>query len=205
MKLYNEVGFYRAIVEAKTAAGSALHLKRFTEAVVRRRKFPLDVRVRYIEDVYELFNELWGEVPNNLAHALSSLYMQEDTSGGLSGANKYAPCGKLEYSFFSPRTERRIATEDYFHESAFGDAIENSATYADYLAEENYRVWLEQVLSKSNLRIDEEYVFRKSVLEGVSLREMEGYKGMSKSTLGRRLKDAKHKVQKAITKYGGRG
>lgn len=205
MKLYNEIGFYKAITEAKTAASCALHLKRLTEAVVRRAKFPLDVRVIFIEDVYALYAELWGEVPDNLAHALSSLYMQEDTSGGLSGANKYAPCSNLEYSFFSSRTERRIATEDYFHESAFGDAIENSATYADYLAEENYKVWLEQILAKSNLRIDEDYVFRRSVLEGISLREMEGYKGMSKSTLGRRLKDAKIKVQKAITKYGGRG
>lgn len=203
MALYNDIGYYRAIVEAETKAQCALHLKRFVESVLRRRKFSIDIRGQFVEDAYQLFYELWGEeVPERLANALSTFYMQDDTSGGLSGDEKYAKCSSFEYSFFSYKKEKRIASEDYFNESEFSPMIENSKVYGEYLVDQDYQIWLEEVIDRSNLRPDEEYVFRKNVLQGVSLRKLEGYKGLSKSTLGRRLKDARKKFSKAVKKYG---
>lgn len=203
MPLYNEIGFYRAITEAETAGQCALHLKRFVTVVLKRSKLPAEVRGLFVEEAYELFHKLWGEeVPDTLAHALSTFYMQDDTTGGLSGDNKYAKCSSFEYSFYSYRKEKRIATEDYFLESEFSPMIENSKVYGDYMVDQDYWIWLEEVIDRSNLRPDEEYVFRKNVLEGISLRKLEGYNGLSKSTLGRRLKDARKKFTKAVKKYG---
>lgn len=205
MSLYNSVGYYRAITEAETKAQSALHLKRLVESVLRKRKFPLDIRSQFVEDAYELFYQLWGvDVPERLSNALSSFYLQEDNSGAIGGAGKYAECSSFEYSFFSYKKERRIAQEDYFKESELSPMLENSKKYGDYMKEGDYEVWLEGVIAHCNFREEEEYVFRKSVLEGVTLREMEGYQGMSKSTLGRRLQMARKKFRKAAKKYGGK-
>lgn len=205
MSLYNEVGYYRAITEAETKAQSALHLKRFVESVLRKRKFPLEIRSQFVEDAYELFYQLWGvDVPERLSNALSSFYLQDDNSGAIGGAGKYADCSSFEYSFFSYKKERRIAQEDYFKESELSPMLENSKKYGDYMKEGDYEVWLEGVIAHCNFREEEEYVFRKSVLEGVTLREMEGYQGMSKSTLGRRLQMARKKFRKAAKKYGGK-
>lgn len=205
MSLYNEVGYYRAITEAETKAQSALHLKRFVESVLRKRKFPLEIRSQFVEDAYELFYQLWGvDVPERLSNALSSFYLQDDNSGAIGGAGKYADCSKFEYSFFSYKKERRIAQEDYFKESELSPMLENSKKYGDFMKEGDYEVWLEGVIAHCNFREEEEYVFRKSVLEGVTLREMEGYQGMSKSTLGRRLQMARKKFKKAAKKYGGK-
>lgn len=205
MSLYNEVGYYRAITEAETKAQSALHLKRLVESVLRKRKFPLEIRSQFVEDAYELFYQLWGvDVPERLSNALSSFYLQDDNSGAIGGAGKYADCSSFEYSFFSYKKERRIAQEDYFKESELSPMLENSKKYGDYMKEGDYEVWLEGVIAHCNFREEEEYVFRKSVLEGVTLREMEGYQGMSKSTLGRRLQMARKKFRKAAKKYGGK-
>lgn len=205
MSLYNSVGYYRAITEAETKAQSALHLKRLVESVLRKRKFPLEIRSQFVEDAYELFYQLWGvDVPERLSNALSSFYLQDDNSGAIGGAGKYADCSSFEYSFFSYKKERRIAQEDYFKESELSPMLENSKKYGDYMKEGDYEVWLEGVIAHCNFREEEEYVFRKSVLEGVTLREMEGYQGMSKSTLGRRLQMARKKFKKAAKKYGGK-
>lgn len=205
MSLYNSVGYYRAITEAETKAQSALHLKRLVESVLRKRKFPLEIRSQFVEDAYELFYQLWGvDVPERLSNALSSFYLQDDNSGAIGGAGKYADCSSFEYSFFSYKKERRIAQEDYFKESELSPMLENSKKYGDYMKEGDYEVWLEGVIAHCNFREEEEYVFRKSVLEGVTLREMEGYQGMSKSTLGRRLQMARKKFRKAAKKYGGK-
>lgn len=205
MSLYNNVGYYRAITEAETKAQSALHLKRLVESVLRKRKFPLEIRSQFVEDAYELFYQLWGvDVPERLSNALSSFYLQDDNSGAIGGAGKYADCSSFEYSFFSYKKERRIAQEDYFKESELSPMLENSKKYGDYMREGDYEVWLEGVIAHCNFREEEEYVFRKSVLEGVTLREMEGYQGMSKSTLGRRLQMARKKFRKAAKKYGGK-
>lgn len=205
MSLYNNVGYYRAITEAETKAQSALHLKRLVESVLRKRKFPLEIRSQFVEDAYELFYQLWGvDVPERLSNALSSFYLQDDNSGAIGGAGKYADCSSFEYSFFSYKKERRIAQEDYFKESELSPMLENSKKYGDYMKEGDYEVWLEGVIAHCNFREEEEYVFRKSVLEGVTLREMEGYQGMSKSTLGRRLQMARKKFRKAAKKYGGK-
>lgn len=205
MELYNSIGYYRAITEAETKAQSALHLKRLVESVLRKRKFPLEIRSQFVEDAYELFYQLWGvDVPERLSNALSSFYLQDDNSGAIGGAGKYADCSSFEYSFFSYKKERRIAQEDYFKESELSPMLENSKKYGDYMKEGDYEVWLEGVIAHCNFREEEEYVFRKSVLEGVTLREMEGYQGMSKSTLGRRLQMARKKFRKAAKKYGGK-
>lgn len=205
MSLYNNVGYYRAITKAETKAQSALHLKRLVESVLRKRKFPLEIRSQFVEDAYELFYQLWGvDVPERLSNALSSFYLQDDNSGAIGGAGKYADCSSFEYSFFSYKKERRIAQEDYFKESELSPMLENSKKYGDYMKEGDYEVWLEGVIAHCNFREEEEYVFRKSVLEGVTLREMEGYQGMSKSTLGRRLQMARKKFRKAAKKYGGK-
>lgn len=206
MSLYNEIGYYRAITEAETKAQSALHIKRFVESVLRRVKLPLEVRGQFIEDVYNLFYELWGtDVPERLANTLSTLYLLDDVTGAVAGEGKYAPCSSFEYSFFSYKKERRIAQEDLFKESEFGDMLENSKKYGTYMKEGDFNIWLEGVIAHSNFREDEDFIFRKSVLEGISLRELDGIRGLSKSTWGRRLALAREKFKKAAKKYGGRG
>lgn len=206
MTLYNGVGFYRAIMEAESKGACSRHLQRLVENVLRRKRLPIEVREQFVADAYELFTGLWGEeIPSSLSSCLNSYFLQDDNSGGLSGATKFAPCSKYEYSFFSHKKEVKALKGNYFKESAMNPVIENSQQYAVALASEEHLIWLDEVIAHSNLREDEEYVFRKSVIEGIPLREMAGYNGMSKSTLGRRLKLGRTKVIKAAKKYGGRG
>ena len=189
--------FYIDIIEAPT---KALFFKAVSRLITRRLykvRLPQEVREEFCNDIFELHFERFGSsISPNFANLMSTYFMQDDTRGGLSGANKTAKCSSFEHSFFSDRTEKRIRGEDYFKEASW-DKVSDWAFYTDGGIRDVEGVLdILEDIRKADLSSEELEMLRLNVIEGYTLRELAEIKGnVSKSKLGGILKSAKNKIK----------
>lgn len=198
------LSWYEALERAATAYTFDLVATRLMEKVIVRIKVPSEIRNQFVEDLLEMRSvkfqsHPWEKLSNILAH-----YVAQDDSFANSDVGIWrAPCGKLEYSYFSNRMDRYIAEENYLKETSleYADFIEKDySPNFESIDESMVEMIIEEAVRDASLTPIAYSIWKANKIEGKSVRDLAKEFTMSKTRIGVILKDASEAVEASYWK-----